>query len=88
MKTLKSILQCLLEWAILCSVIAIVSLLRIIPVQPPKRSSTPDTNKAMKRKPKAISREKAIVTASNHNHIPIQITKGYTESELGKHQGI
>jgi hypothetical protein len=36
----------------------------------------------MKRKPKTISKEKAIVIASNHNHIPIQIAKGYTESEL------
>lgn len=34
----------------------------------------------MKRKPKTISKEKAIVIASNHNHI--QIAKGYTESEL------
>jgi hypothetical protein len=57
-------------------------LLRIIPIQPPKRSSTPNTNKVMKRKPKTISKEKAIVIASNHNHIPIQIAKGYTESEL------
>lgn len=59
-----------------------ISLLRIIPIQPPKRSSTPNTNKVMKRKPKTISKEKAIVIASNHNHIPIQIAKGYTESEL------
>lgn len=36
----------------------------------------------MKRKPKTISKEKALVIASNPNHIPIQITKGYTESEL------
>ena len=36
----------------------------------------------MKRKPKTISKEKAIVIASNHNNIPIQIAKGYTESEL------
>lgn len=27
-----------------------ISLLRIIPIHPPKRSSTPNTNKAMKRK--------------------------------------
>lgn len=53
-------------------------LLRIIPIQPPKRSSTPNTNKVMKRKPKTPSKEKALVIASNHNHI----TKGYTESEL------
>lgn len=59
-----------------------ISLLRIIPIHPPKRSSTPNTNKVMKRKPKTISKEKAIVIASNHNHIPIQIAKGYTESEL------
>ena len=57
-----------------------ISLLRIIPIQPPKRSSTPNTNKVMKRKPKTISKEKAIIIASNHNHI--QIAKGYTESEL------
>lgn len=43
---------------------------------------TPNTNKVMKRKPKTISKEKAIVIASNHNNIPIQIAKGYTESEL------
>lgn len=59
-----------------------ISLLRIIPIQPPKRSSTPNTNKTMKRKPKTISKEKAIVIASNHNNLPIQIAKGYTESEL------
>ena len=59
-----------------------IPLLRVIPIQPPKRSSTPDTNKVMERKPKTISEEKAIAIASNHNHIPIQITKGYTESEL------
>ena len=57
-------------------------LLRIIPIQPPKRSSTPNTNKTMKRKPKTISKEKAIVITSNHNNLPIQIAKGYTESEL------
>lgn len=57
---------------------------RIIPIQPPKRSSTPNTNKVMKRKPKTTSKEKALVIASNQNHIPIQIAKGYTESELGK----
>lgn len=55
-------------------------LLRIIPIQPPKRSSTPNTNKVMKRKPKTISKEKALIIASNPNQI--QITKGYTESEL------
>lgn len=51
-------------------------LLRIIPIQPPKRSSTPNTNKVMKRKPKTISKEKAIVIASNHNHIPNPNRKG------------
>lgn len=36
----------------------------------------------MKRKPKTISKEKAIIIASNHNSIPIEIAKGYTDSEL------
>lgn len=53
-----------------------ISLLRIIPIQPPKRSPTPNTNKVMKRKPKTISKEKAIVIASNHNHIPNPNRKG------------
>ena len=37
-----------------------ISLLRIIHIQP-KRSSTPNTNKVMKRKPKTITKEKSIV---------------------------
>lgn len=53
-----------------------ISLLRIIPIQPPKRSPTPTTNKVMKRKPKTISKEKALVIASNHNHIPNPNHKG------------
>lgn len=36
----------------------------------------------MKRKPKTISKEKAIIIASNHNNIPIQKAKAYTDSEL------
>lgn len=40
-------------------------------------------NKAMKqRKPIKVSKERAIIIASNHNNIPIQKAKAYTDSEL------
>ena len=46
-------------------------------------SSTLNPNKAMKqRKSIKVSKEKAIIIASNHNNIPIQKAKAYTDSEL------
>lgn len=40
------------------------------------------------RKSIKVSKEKAIIIASNHNNIPIQKAKAYTDSELREVLGI
>lgn len=42
----------------------------------------PSRKWAFQRKPIKVSKEKAIIIASNHNNIPIQKAKAYTDSEL------
>lgn len=69
MKTLKLLLQALLEWIILVAVILIVSWVII--------QITMKQRKTIK-----VSKDRAIIIASNHNNIPIQKAKEYTDSEL------